>query len=154
MPTKDEPDRLQREIEDLLGQLDNFVPEERLATKIRGRRKQKAVTERAERGPSIFDRAFARFGRITLGQLMIGGLALLAIAFLFGGPLGSWARWVMVAGMLLTGVAFVLSIVQGRGAQSTLGGRVQRRWRGQIIEYGEPSRTDRVRGWFRRRGRR
>ena len=44
--------------------------------------------------------------------------------------------------------------MQGRGSSSTLGGRVQRRWRGQVIEYSEPSRLDRVRAWFRGKGRR
>ena len=39
------------------------------------------------------------------------------------------------------------------GGQMRMGGKqgkVQKRWRGEIIEYGEPSTVDRVRGWFRR----
>lgn len=151
MPAKDEPDRLQREIEEVLGKLDNFVPEERLATKIRHRRKQKAVADRAQRGPSPVDRLRDRIGRISLGQLMIAGLTLLAVAWLFGDALGGWRSWVMFTGFGLTVAAFVLSILQGRGSRGTLGGRVQRRWRGQVIEYGEPSSFDKVRGWFRRR---
>jgi hypothetical protein len=44
--------------------------------------------------------------------------------------------------------------MHGSGSRTTVGGRVERRWRGQVIEYGEPSPMDRVRDWFRRRGRR
>jgi hypothetical protein len=151
MPGK-EPDKVQREIEELLEQLDNFVPEERLAQKIRNRRRQRQVAERAT--PSAWDRVTSRVSRVTLGQLMLAGLGLLLVGWLFGDALGAWARWVTVLGIALTLGAFVLSIVNGGGSRSTIGNRVQKRWRGQVIEYGEPSRVDRVRGWFRRRGRR
>lgn len=151
MPGK-EPDKVQREIEELLEQLDNFVPEERLAQKIRNRRRQKQVVDRST--PTTWERATKRVSRITLGQLMLAGLALLLIGWLFGDALGSWARWVTLLGLALTLGAFVLSIVNGGGSRATIGTRVQKRWRGQVIEYGEPSRVDRVRGWFRRKGRR
>lgn len=146
---KSEPDKVTREIEELLERLDTFVPEERLASKIKHRRKQ----QRSEAsGPSIFDRVRARFSRITLGQLMLTGLGLSLISYFFRGPLGSAAGWMTIAGLLLMGAAFVLSIVGG-GTRSTLGtNRVQRRWRGQVIEYGsQPSTFDRMKAWFRRR---
>jgi hypothetical protein len=145
----DQPDKVQREIEELLGRLDNFVPEERLAAKIKRRRREKQEAQ----GPSMIERAFDRVASITMAQVMIGGLALLVISWIFRDPLGGWASWVGWLGLGLTVVAFVLSMVRGRGPKSTLGGRVQRRWRGQIIEYGEPSAMDKMRGWFRRRGR-
>jgi hypothetical protein len=52
----------------------------------------------------------------------------------------------------MAGGAFVLSVING--GQMRMGGnrgRVQKRWRGEVIEYGEPSTMDRVRGWFRRK---
>ncbi len=144
-----EPDKVTREIEELLEKLDTFVPEERLASKIRSRRKQQRDIEH---GPSWFDRVRARLSRITLGQLMLTGLALMLISYFFRGPLGSLAGWMTIAGLLMTAAAFVLSIMGG-GSRSTIGtSRVQRRWRGQIIEYGStPSTLDRVKAWFARR---
>ena len=150
MPGK-EPDKVTREIEELLEQLDNFVPEERLASKIRNRRKK----QRSDDDPSALDRVRDRFARITLGQLMLTGLALMLISYFFRGPLGSYAGWLTIAGLLMTAAAFVLSVMGG-GARGTIGrGRVQRRWRGQVIEYGgEPSAVERVKAWWRRKSRR
>ena len=143
------PDKVQREIEELLDKLDTFVPEERLAEKIRKRRTQ----QRADNGPSLFERARRRLSQISLGQLMLAGLALMLIGWLFDDALGSWSTWVTLGGLVLTVIAFVLSVMSG-GTRTTVGARhVQKRWRGQIIEYSEASRMDRIREWFRRRGR-
>jgi len=140
-------DRIQREIEELLDKLDTFVPEERLASKIRNRSKRK---EPATPGP--IQRGFARVARISLGQLIIAGIALLLIAFFFRGPLGSIASWLMIAGLVVAGIAFVLSLVTGgTGRTVTGGGTVEKRWRGQVIEYSEPSAANRIRDWLRSR---
>jgi hypothetical protein len=144
------PDKIQREIEELLDKLDTFVPEQRFTDKMRRRQKEQ---RRAEQGPGFFERATRRFSQISLGQLMLAGLALMLIGWLFNDALGSWSTWVTLSGLLLTIVAFALSLMTG-GARTTVGARqVQKRWRGQIIEYSEPSRMDRIRDWFRRRGR-
>lgn len=144
------PDNIQREIEELLDKLDTFVPEERLAEKIRKRRRQQ---QRVDRGPSVVERAQRRLSQISLGQIMLAGLALMLIGWLFNDALGGWSTWVTLGGLLLTLLAFVLSVMAG-GARTTVGARhVQKRWRGQIIEYSETSRLDRIRDWFRRRGR-
>ena len=68
-----EPDKVQREIEELLGKLDNFVPEERLVSKIKSRQKAAA-------GPGFTDRLLKRVSHITLGHVMLTGLALLLIS--------------------------------------------------------------------------
>jgi len=150
MPQQNPPDKIQREIEELLDKLDTFVPEERLAAKIRNRRKER---RRADTGPGPVERVTRRLSQISLGQLMLAGLALMLIGWLFDDALGSWGTWVTLAGLALTILAFVLSLMTG-GARTTVGARhVQKRWRGQIIEYSEPSRMDRIKEWFRRRGR-
>jgi hypothetical protein len=147
MPGK-ESDKVQREIEEILDKLDNFVPEERFVEKIRARRKR----ERATNGPGAIDRLWSRLSRITLGHLMLAGLACFIIALIFGGALGALATWLWVAGLLLTVGAFAMSVITGGGGRQTIGtGRVQKQWRGRTIEYGEPSAMDRLRGWFRRR---
>jgi hypothetical protein len=153
MPGK-EPDKVQREIEELLGKLDTFVPEERFTSKIRDRRRQEKLAART--GPTLRERLTRPLSRITLGHVMLAGLACFVIAFFFGGLLGPWTRWLSIAGLLMTGSAFLISVLnRGTSSRTPLirSGRTQKRWRGQIIEYGEPSAVDRVRGWFRRRGR-
>jgi hypothetical protein len=68
--------------------------------------------------------------------------------------------WVTIAALVLTGGSFVLSIMnRGRGSRTPVlksrPGRVQKVWRGQVIEYDEQPKTlGRLRGMFRRRGRR
>ena len=150
------PDKVQREIEELLDKLDNFVPEERFTSKMRDRKRQ----ERAARsGPSLTERLSRRFSGITLGHIMLAGIALFLFAFFFDGVLGGATRWVSYAALLMTGGAFLLSIFnRGSGSRTPVvksrPGRTQKMWRGQVIEYGEPTTFERLRGMFRRRGRR
>ena len=142
-------DRVQREIEELLGKLDTFVPEERFTTKMKERKRERAVAQRT--GPTLRERITAPFKRITLGHVLIGGLVLFAVSYLFDDALGDWAVWVTLGGLALAGGAFVLSVLNGgQMRMRDRPGRVQKRWRGEVIEYGEPSPMDRVRGWFRR----
>jgi hypothetical protein len=150
------PDKVQREIEELLDKLDNFVPEERFAAKQRDRKKQ----ERARSGPSAIETMTGRLSGITLGHVMVFGLALFIVAWVFQGPLGDATRWIIIVSMVMTGGAFLFSILnRGRGASTPVmkarPGSVQKVWRGQVIEYDEDPRTmGRLRGLFRRRGRR
>jgi hypothetical protein len=139
-----EPDKVQREIEELLDRLDNFVPEERLASKIRKKR-------RAETGPGFIERGWNRVSRISLGQAMLAGLAIILISWFFRAPLGSLASPLMVVGITLVIGAFILSVVNGDSRRTIAGGRPEKRWRGQVIDYSEPSTASRIRDWFRRR---
>lgn len=141
-----EPDKVQREIEELLDKLDNFVPEDRLASKIRKRR-------RDETGPGLIERGWKRISRIGLGQAMLTGLALIFISWVLRSPLGSFASPLMIVGVVLVVGAFVLSVVNGDSRRTIAGGRQEKRWRGQVIDYSEPSTASRIRDWFRRRRR-
>lgn len=140
-----EPDKVQREIEELLDRLDNFVPEDRLASKIRKRR-------HAETDPGLLERTWKRVSHFSLGQAMLAGLALILISWVFRSPLGSLASPVMIVGIILVIGAFVLSVVNG-DSRRTIAGRQEKRWRGQVIDYSEPSPASRIRDWFRRRRR-
>src|SRR5689334_15417652 len=96
-----EPDKVQREIEELLNKLDNFVPEERLVSKIRSRR-------RAEAGPGLVERLLKRASRLTLGHVMLAGLALLLLSSFAPGLFGGYSRYALILGLLLTGGAFIM----------------------------------------------
>ena len=141
-----EPDKVQREIEELLDRLDNFVPEDRLASKIRKR-------HRDETGPGPIERAWKRVSRFSLGQVMLAGLVLILLGLAFGSRLGSFDRPVIIVGLVLLGGAFLLSVINGDSRRTIAGGRQEKRWRGQVIDYSEPSTTSRIRDWFRRRRR-
>lgn len=144
-----QPDKVQREIEELLDRLDNFVPEDRLASKIRKR-------QRAESGPGLIERTWKRVSRVSLGQAMLAGLALIFIAWALGsrmGLLGPFTNPLMILGVVLLIGAFVLSVVNGDSRRTISGGRQEKRWRGQVIDYSEPSTASRIRDWFRRRRR-
>jgi hypothetical protein len=139
-------DRVQREIEELLGSLDNFVPEERFISKVKSRRK-------AEAGPSIFARAWAvvsrPFRKITLGHVMLLGLGLVVTAWLFGDIYGDYRGIVSLVGTVMIIVAFVMSFLGWDSRRTIAGGPVQRRWRGQVIEYNDAPPASGIKGWFR-----
>ena len=141
-----EPDKVKREIEELLDKLDNFVPEDRLVSKIRKRR-------RDEMGPPLIERTWKRVSRVSLGQAMLAGLALLLVGTFFRSQLGSLAGPVIILGIVLAGGAFLLSVVNGDSRRTISGSHPEKRWRGQVIDYSEPSTASRIRDWFRRRRR-
>jgi hypothetical protein len=145
MPQQDS-DKIRREVEELLDKLDNFVPEERLISKMRSRKKAAA-------GPSMLERAWHRLSRVSLGHAMLAGIVLLLIGTLFRHTLGGAATPVMVLGIVLVAGAFVLSVIGGDSRRTLAGGRPEKRWRGQVIDYSEPTRTSRIREWFRSRRR-
>jgi hypothetical protein len=144
-------DRVQREIEELLDKLDNFVPEDRLVSKIKKRRKDAA-------GPSAIEQTWTglgrRLSRITLGHVMLFGLALTLVASFAPGLLLGYSRPAFFVGLLLLVSTFVISFINRDSQQTITGGRhVQRRWRGQVIDYDEPGAASRFREWLRGRRR-
>lgn len=145
MPQQD-PDKIRREVEELLDKLDNFVPEERLVAKMRSRKKAAA-------GPNALERAWRRLSRVSLGHAMLAGIVLLLIGTLFRHTLGGAATPVIVLGIVLAAGAFVLSVIGGDSRRTIAGGQPEKRWRGQVIDYSEPTPTSRLREWFRSRRR-
>ena len=149
MSNPDGQDRVQREIEELLDKLDNFVPEQRFTAKIRERARRKSADQ-----PGFFGRIGARLARFSLGQILLAGLALVLVAYFFRSAFGGATTWLIVLGLTMAGTAFVLSIFRGSGGRP-LGGTVEKRWRGQVINYSAgPTPADRIRGWWRNRRRR
>jgi hypothetical protein len=147
-PMPQKSDRVQREIEELLDQLDNFVPEERFISKVKSRK-------RAQEGPGALSRAWQTltrpFRRITLGHVMLVGLALVLTSWLAPGLYGGYDGWAALAGFVLTGTAIVLSFLGWDSRRTIAGGRGEKRWRGQVIEYQETRRNP-LRDWWKRRG--
>jgi hypothetical protein len=133
-------DNIEREIEELLSQLDEFVPEESAARRMRRRSSNWAA--------GLNQAIASRLARISLGQIMLASLFLVLVALLFGRVNPLLARWVIIAGLILFFTSFFLSLRLGRGRS------VRKRWRGQVIDLSRPSPIDQARSWLRARLRR
>lgn len=132
-------DKIEREIEDILSRLDDFVPEESVADRVRRRSSDAAAG---------FARAvIAPLARISLRHVMLTALALVVLGFLGMRVHPLFGRWILVGGVILFLTSFALSFVN-RGPTTT-----ERHWRGRPMELNEPSLADRLRAWLRSRRR-
>ncbi len=128
-------DKIQREIEEILNRLDEFVPDERTPSRMR---------QRSSEATGAFTRAIlGPLGRISLGQVMLGSLALIVFAFFAMRINPLFGTWIVIAGVILFLTSFALSFFS-RGSPPT----VEKRWRGRPIELNEPSLGDRLRAWL------
>ena len=132
-------DKIQREIEDILNRLDNFVPEESVASRMR---------RHSSGAAAGFVRAMlAPLAGISLRQVMLTALILVVVGFIAMRINPLFGRWVLVGGVILFLTSFALSFFS-RGPAKT-----EKRWRGQPIELHEPSLGDRLRAWLQSRRR-
>ena len=128
-------DQLQREIEDILDKLDEFIPEKRTRRGLRTR----LAGSIAGLGRSIR----SLFSRISLGHLMIASLVLIFVAFVFrSSTIGQFS---LIAGLGLLALTIVISFLTNRRP------RAEKRWRGQVVDLSEPSLVDRLQRWFKNR---
>ena len=133
------PDRLERDIEDVLEKIEDFE----------WHRKQRRGPSRARRAWSGFwqrnsDRLGAFFLRFSSGHLMlVGFLLLLGGLVLRARGLGIWF---VLGGIIL----FLLGLAWSMRSPKTTPGDAQGGfWRNRYIRYDEP-RPGGMRGWFRR----
>ena len=123
-------DRMQQEIEEILGKYKRFPLREPLWRRIRRR----------------LSRWFSRLGshlpRITVGRVMLVGVALLIAAYFgFGGK--SVTQMALVAGLILFVAAFIFALRRRPPP-------IDKRWRGQPLEIREPGIGERLRSWWNR----
>ncbi|HEU4758779.1 MAG TPA: hypothetical protein VFT91_02240 [Dehalococcoidia bacterium] len=134
------PDRLQREVEELLANLDKFPV--RRSPWARAR-------DSIRRGVRAFGDWLAgiRLPHINVRNLLLLGVAIVIIAYVFNPGSPSVTRTIIVAGIVIFLVAFALSLVrQGRAPE--------KRWRGEPMELGGRGAGGRLRtlwGRWRRR---
>ena len=127
-------DKIQREIEDILNRLDEFVPEESVVSRMR---------RRSSGGAASFARALlAPLARISLRQVLLASLVLVVVGFLAMRVHPLFGRWALVGGLLLFFTSFALSVFSRSSPQT------ENRWRGRPIDLGTPSLSDRLRAWL------
>lgn len=144
-------DRLEREIEEILGKIEQFPDAEARAR--RARRRQPSRVTGAIAG---WQQGIARqVGRVSVSQIMLLSFLMILFAFFFRGrglP-GPLASWILVGGVILFVSAFAVMLLT-RGRMSG-GGTVEQRWRGRTIRYDTgPTLGDRLRRWWAGRTRR
>ena len=129
-------DRIEREIEEILRKLDNFVPD---------RARQPA---RRVRQPFVAAQSWLahRLARISLNQVMMWALLTVLVTFFLRGIPG--AGWIMIGALIVFGTAFLLSR-RGSARPAT-----QKRWRGEAIDLSGPGWPDRLKAWLKGKGRR
>jgi hypothetical protein len=125
------PDRIQREVEDLLARLDTFPPRRPLWTRVR----------------DGFSSGFQRLGGLKLPSLSAGHVLLIAIAVIVSAwvllPDGSdLGRWIIAGGIIAFIAAFIFSLRRQSKPP-------EKYWRDRPLELRRSS-TPRTRSWWDR----
>ena len=142
------PNRVEREIEEILSKLENPGPG-RQPVRLRRtwRSRVRGVTRRLPT-PRI------AFASLNAGTMMLVGIGLILLSLVFSRVAGDLTRWLVIAGLLLFFGSFVLSFLY-----KDAGGADRRDayWRGQRFDRRDlrgPSPIDRLKTWWRGRNRR
>jgi hypothetical protein len=142
------PNRVEREIEEILSKLDGLPPPSRPPTRLR-----RTWRLRLGRVISGLRERLSGLSSINPGSMMLLGLGLILSALFLRMISADLTRWVVIAGLVLFFASFVLSF--RRGGRSVTGDG-DTYWRGQRISRSTmrgPSLVDRIRGWWQRRNR-
>ena len=138
------PDKLEREIEEILSKIEQFPkPESRRAMARRRalRRFGNAIAAR--------QRAVMReLGRISVSQLMLLSFIMIVGSFFFRRFNPLLMQWVLYAGIVLFTSSFAIMMF----TRSPSGRGPEQRWRGRSLESRAPSALDRLRRWYGERG--
>jgi hypothetical protein len=149
MPERRErPDRLEREINEILEKIDQFPPPAEPPRRVTPKRLGGARSAFSS-GTHGVTRELAR---VSLSQLMLLAFVLmLASLFLRSVPF-AWP-WLLYAGLVLFVTSFVLMAVSGGRGASSGGGGQQQYWRGRPVSYDSDSLSRRMRRWWGRQRR-
>jgi uncharacterized protein YlxW (UPF0749 family) len=141
-------DRLEREIEELLGKIEQFPDSESRARRARQRNVNR-VTSRIAGWQQEIAR---RLARVSVSQLMLASFLMILFAFFFRGrgvpP--AVASWILLAGVILFVSTFAVMVFARRNGSS-----VEQKWRGRTVQYNTaPTLSRRIRRWWTSRSRR
>ncbi len=146
-------DRLEREIEEILGKIEQFPEPES-----RARRRRRQAFNRVTARIADWQRGAARqLARVSLSQLMLLSFVTILAAFFFRGRMlpPTVASWLLVAGVILFISTFAVMLFSSNRAGSTRPASGEQRWRGRTIQPQRgPSASARLRHWWTNRTRR
>ena len=131
-------DRVEREIEEILRKIDNFVPE-------RAKRPARRVGQPFAAAQVWIARNLAR---ISLQKVMLWALIAFLVSFFFARAIPG-GSWFMIGALIVFVTAFALSRLGGPTGPST-----QKRWRGQPMDLSGPKWANRIKDFVKGRKRR
>lgn len=119
--------KLERDIEEVLAKVERFAPKLPLRSRIR--RRLAAAFAGVGRAVGGLPRP-----RVSVGQVLLLGIALIVIAYVFGDSLGgtSVVRLVVVGAIILFIGAFIFSL-----RRQSISRLPEKRWRGQPMDLDE-----------------
>lgn len=134
-------DKIEREIEEILRKIDDFVPE-------KGGPRRPPPPRRVNSGISNAQGWLARrLAAISLNQVMLWSMLILIAAFLFRGIPG--ASWIMIGALVVFATAFLLTLRMPGGSRGP-----EKVWRGEPVSYSGPAWPTRLKGWIKAKRRR
>src|SRR5690348_8052443 len=136
-------DRVEREIEEILKKIDDFVPEGS-----RGRRPQRRQARPVPQGHSTGSWFGRHIAGISLSQIMWWSLFVFLVSFFARAVPG--IEWVMIGSLIVFATALFLSFGRGSGSAAQRG---EKMWRGQPMNLSGPGWPDRIKAWVKGRKR-
>ena len=138
-------DRLEREINEILDNIERFPgPESRRA------RARKRFLRRLANYLSDAQRAVAKqIARVSIGQVMLASFLMILGSFFFRRFSPMLMQWVLVAGVVLFISSFAIMVFARGGGPSG----PSQYWRGRVLNRGPSSLVTRLRRWFSARRR-
>lgn len=133
------PNRIEREIEEILTRLDEFVPNERRSRRMRRRIRAHLAGFR--------ERFRVMTRGLTGGHIVLIAGILLVVSIFLHGAFPTLALWITYLCLAVIFGAIFLSIRPFRRRQ-------QQYWRGQPVNLRGPGPIQRLQAWWRRRNRR
>lgn len=130
------PNRIEREIEEILTRLDEFVPDEPRTSRAK-RRANSALAETTTR-------VRGRFSRVTGGHIVLAAALMLVATMLIPLP-PTLERWLVIGSVAVLFGSIILSIKPLRRRTPA-----NRYWRGQVLEMRRLGPLTRLRMWWRR----
>lgn len=137
------PDKLEREIEEILSKIKQFPKPESRRAKVRRRALRRLGNAIADR-----QRAIAReLSRVAISQLMLLSFIMIVGSFFFRRVNPLAMQWLLYAGIVLFVSSFAIMVFTRSPSRGP-----EQRWRGRNLEYRAPSLLDRLRRWYGERG--
>jgi hypothetical protein len=128
-------DRIEREIEEILKKIDNFVPE-----------RARPRNRKPPGGGRSFSAPIRWLSRMDLRKVMMWALFAALVAFFLRGIPGGY--WLLIGAIIIFVTAFFLST---RGGPPT--NVPEKRWRGEPLDLREPGWPDKLKAWIKGRKR-
>ena len=148
MPDRREQDRLEREINEILSNIERFPDAEQRKQRVRKRVVNEFASNVSERQRTFM----RRMSGVSLSQLMLLSFLIILGSMFFREIVRISWPWMMYAGVVLFLTTFTLMMFGGSRGPSVP--RQPQYWRGRPVSYRQATLSQRMRRWWGRRSRR